>query len=288
MRKVLILEAIRLGYFEEALKVLLKATKATSEYSNAILLSSRFNGYKKTKNEGSESSEDIRRLKITLNKSFIGIIEMEGFSHLEVEIPQDALTPQDPLTQNIKILFLGIQPKGTRVLRIDQESRDTQERIKMSKHRDNFSFKDVRAVRATDLLSNLVNEKPDIVHFSGHGYEEEGLVFEDNDGKPHVIKPEVIAELFEMITSTSPIKCVILNACYSEPIAEKIAKHVDYVIGMKDAFPDVSAVDFSVGFYDTLGANEGFNVDMAYKSGRLNIMLNNNPGADLLVLHKKG
>jgi hypothetical protein len=59
---------------------------------------------------------------------------------------------------------------------------------------------------------------------------------------------------------------VVLNACYSEQQAEAIAKHIDYVVGMKKAIGDEAAIKFAVGFYDALGA--GMNYEIAFDFGR--------------------
>ncbi len=62
-----------------------------------------------------------------------------------------------------------------------------------------------------------------------------------------------MAQLFELCSDH--VHCVVLNACYSEPQARAIVRHIDYVIGMKQAIGDESAIKFSVGFYDALGAD---------------------------------
>ena len=59
------------------------------------------------------------------------------------------------------------------------------------------------------------------------------------------------------------MECVVLNACYSEIQAEAIARHIDYVIGMKKGVGDAAAIEFAVAFYDALGAGES--VEFAYK-----------------------
>jgi hypothetical protein len=56
-----------------------------------------------------------------------------------------------------------------------------------------------------------------------------------------------------------------LNACYSEIQAHAIGKHIDYVIGVRELTDDQTAIAFSVGFYQALGAGNTF--DEAYKLG---------------------
>ena len=49
------------------------------------------------------------------------------------------------------------------------------------------------------------------------------------------------------------IDLVFLNACYSEKQATAISKHVNCVIGMSDAIPDDTAIEFASTFYSSLG-----------------------------------
>ena len=69
------------------------------------------------------------------------------------------------------------------------------------------------------------------------------------------------AEFFQLFADE--VECVILNACYSETQAEAVARHIEYVIGMKKGVEDAAAIEFAVAFYDALGAGES--VEFAYK-----------------------
>ena len=89
------------------------------------------------------------------------------------------------------------------------------------------------AVRCQEVYQALLDFKPQIVHFSGHGSGDDGLALEDEDGNLKLVDTEAIAKLFELFSDT--IECVVLNACYSEVQASAIAKHIPYVIGMNQA-----------------------------------------------------
>jgi len=81
------------------------------------------------------------------------------------------------------------------------------------------------------------------------------------------------------------VKCVVLNACYSEAQADAIAEHIDYVVGMKEAIGDEAAIKFAVGFYDALEA--GRNFETAYKFGCSAIDLKGIPEYLTPVLKKR-
>ncbi|WP_414587862.1 CHAT domain-containing protein [Scytonema sp. PCC 10023] len=161
------------------------------------------------------------------------------------------------------ILILAANPKSTTSLRLDQEVRDISETVRRSQHRDRFTLVQRWAVRPRDVQSAILEVNPLIVHFSGHGSGEDGLVFEDEVGKTKFVDAESLAGLFELVASE--IECVILNACYSEIQAEAIAQHISYVIGMNQAIGDSAALEFAFGFYDALGGGRDF--EFAYKWG---------------------
>ncbi|MEO0397456.1 MAG: CHAT domain-containing protein [Cyanobacteria bacterium P01_A01_bin.137] len=169
-----------------------------------------------------------------------------------------------------KILILAANPSDTTRLRLDQEYRDIQDGLERAQHRDNFELIYMSAVRPRDIQRALLNESPQIVHFSGHGEGEEGLVFQDDLGNSKLISSEALADLFELFASN--IECVLLNGCYSKVQAESIVEHIEYVIGMQRAISDAAAIEFAVSFYDALGANRSY--EFAYKLACNAIRLN--------------
>lgn len=127
--------------------------------------------------------------------------------------------------------------------------------------RDNFEIVQQWATRPSDIHRAMLNVMPQIVHFSGHGQGEEGLVFEDESGLPRLVSGEALAVLFELFSDD--LRCVVLNGCYSDSQAKLISRHVDYVIGMRWQLTDRAAIAFAVAFYDALGA--GRDVEFAFE-----------------------
>ncbi|MHC5723945.1 MAG: TIR domain-containing protein, partial [Nostoc sp.] len=167
-------------------------------------------------------------------------------------------------TSSVKrILVLAANPKGTSRLRLDEEVRDIEAGLQRSKNRDQFVLTQKWAVRPRDIQRAMLDVSPHIVHFSGHGAGDEGLVFEDETGRPKLVEGQALARLFDLFSDS--VECVVLNGCYSEVQARSIAQYIKSVIGMTQAIGDEAAIEFSVGFYDALGA--GRPVDFAYKLG---------------------
>lgn len=165
----------------------------------------------------------------------------------------------------IQILVLTANPSnaGVEQLALDAEVEQIKEAFQRSLHRDRFQIVTKLATRPADLRQTLLEYRPQIVHFSGHGTETQGLVLENDQGKVQLVSTEALGRLFGAFDN-SPIECVLLNACYSEVQANAIHQYVDCVIGMNRPIGDQAAVQFSQGFYDALGAGstyaEAFNM----------------------------
>jgi tetratricopeptide (TPR) repeat protein len=160
-----------------------------------------------------------------------------------------------------KILILASNPR--RDLNLDREIRDLKDVVESSRNRDLFEVEDALAVRCEDLQELLLQHQPDIVHFCGHGGGKSGLVLEDSQGHERWVQTDALRDLFRLFSSK--VRCVLLNACYSEEQAGEIVNHVDYVIGMDQAIRDDAAIAFSKGFYRALGY--GCSIEEAYEFG---------------------
>jgi formylglycine-generating enzyme required for sulfatase activity len=157
-----------------------------------------------------------------------------------------------------KILFLAANPSNTDRLRVDKEAREIKEGLQRSRYRDQFQLVTEWAVRSQDFYRAMLDVKPQIVHFSGHGGGEHGIVLEGDDtDNMEFIATEQLAKMFKEFASKG-LKCVVLNACYSTVQAEAISQHVDYVIGMNQTIPDQVAINFAVAFYDAIWTGESF------------------------------
>ena len=171
---------------------------------------------------------------------------------------------ESPVTTPKTILILAANPNGSVLRRFDQEVRDIAAALQRSQYRDRFVLKSRFAVTPRDVQRAMLEEKPQIVHFCGQGQGETGLVLEDESGQPQLVSTEALADLFKLFAAE--VKCVLLNACYSEVQASAIAQHIDSVIGMNQSIGERAAIAFSTSFYDALGAGEA--IAFAFALGR--------------------
>ena len=221
--------------------------------------------------KGILSIEEIRREKNRLVYALLNLIN---------EIEQEIATKKDKKNQIvntinkdkiIKILFLAANPLKTTHLKLDQESRSIDQALRQSEFRDKFEIIQHWAVRVSDLQEILLRHKPDIIHFSGHGSLSSEIILEDNSGNSHFVSVRALSQLFSILKDN--IRCVVLNACYSEVQAKAIAQHIDSVVGMSKAIKDDSAISFATSFYQALGY--GRDVKTAFDLGCVQIDMEN-------------
>lgn len=176
----------------------------------------------------------------------------------------------------ITILFLAANPTDSGPLRLGEETRDIDDALREAEYGDRFDLKQKWAVRMDDLQTALLRYRPDIVHFSGHGTEASEILVEDETGAGRAVPSDELARLFELLSDN--IRCVVLNACYSEQQAQAIAQHVDCVVGMTRAVTDAAAIKFAVGFYRAIGY--GRDVQTAFGLGKNLVGLNELPDGE--------
>ena len=168
-----------------------------------------------------------------------------------------------PATDTIRILFLAANPSDTSRLRLDQEYRTIDQALRRAKFRDKFQLDQYQAVRFTDLQDCLLRFQPHIVHFGGHGTEDGEIVLEGILGYGLPVPDGVLGSLFSILKDN--IRCVVLNACYSERQASVIAEHIDCVIGMSRDLGDEASIGFSAAFYQALAY--GRDIATAFRLG---------------------
>lgn len=171
--------------------------------------------------------------------------------------------------KSMKALMLAAAPLDQQPLRLDEEARDLREQLRLV----NAPAADVQvehrwAVRANQLQMEIMNEKPQILHFSGHG--DHGLILlEDTSGNTAEVSAKAIADLIELNRS---IDCVLLNACYSESVARLTAPHVKAVIGCNASIDDNAAIAFTRAFYRALAHGEPY--DRAFRLAKNDVEIN--------------
>ncbi len=173
----------------------------------------------------------------------------------------------------LKILFFSSNPEFTTPLKLDEEARLITQKIRASEYRDVLKLETLWAVRPDDLIQALLEHKPQIVHFSGHGSESGEIILMDNNRQAKPVSAEALKMLFTTLKDN--IRVVVLNACYSEKQAQAIAEVIDCVVGMSSAIGDEAAIVFAASFYRAIGF--GRSIKDAFDQGKTAIMLEGIP-----------
>lgn len=163
----------------------------------------------------------------------------------------------------MRVLFLTSNPSDTTRLAVTEEYREVDARIRASDGREEFALEFAPEVRADRLGEVLQRHRPDIVHVSGHGSADGELLLSDASGRAVSADPERVAAVFGALPPERAVRCVVLNACYSDALAAALVRHVDCVIGVPSALRDKAAIAFAGSFYGSLGY--GATVEGAYK-----------------------
>ncbi len=226
--------------------------------------------------------------------------------------------PPGPVDDDItKILFLASNPSDTAKLQLTTEHSRVSARLQEAPAPEKFPLRLHRAVTPSEFAQYLFLEKPDIVHFSGHGdrqapdvqkviqesragrpdaganqadppAEESGIFLMDED-KRHAqfVNTTFLRRTFESAVQRQnlPIKVVVFNACHSSEQAEAISKVVPYVVGTSWSVGDRAAIAFASGFY--FGVAQGMSIEAAVDFG-INQALAFNEPEDRFLLYKDG
>jgi len=256
------------GRIGESLKVLNKYVKGNDRYlENDILLQSA--AYNRNKNDYHHSRLTAEQNKISIAKisdAILYILEKLPDQGNNVLVADASTKESAGIAGKTKILFLSANPKNTGILRVDEEYRKVKGQLSAAKFRDRYDLFIETAVKISTITGSMQRVKPSIVHLSGHGSGLKGIAVEDDFGNAVLFPTSGINRLFKMYKDE--VSCVLLNACYSKAQALEISKHGIHVVGMNNAISDQAAIEFSSGFYQSIG--EGNDYDFAYEMAMVN------------------
>ena len=173
------------------------------------------------------------------------------------------------IPEKISVLFIASNPLDQAQLRLDEEAREIENMIRKSEYRDSVSFVSKWAVRPLDILQAINEVNPTIVHFSGHGSDEDELVLQDNSGRTKLVSKEAIVQT--MASTSDDIRLVFFNTCFSYNQAYELTEYVHAAIGMNTSIGDNAARIFAAQFYSAIGF--GHSVHKAFQQAKTALML---------------
>jgi len=184
--------------------------------------------------------------------------------------------------EKIKLLFIGSHPLPEKQLAITEEIQQIQNRIRNTGAGEAFEIRPNPSASVDNLLDELNGSMPEIVHFSTHGTELSELLLKSTSGTVAISRSPLVA-LFK--AAPPSIKLLVLNACYSKPLAEALNEYIPCVIGFPATIPDAAAVKFSAQFYSTLAFGQP--VSSAFEQAKVQLIVASVQDDSLPGLHSK-
>ncbi|MBV7334067.1 SUMF1/EgtB/PvdO family nonheme iron enzyme [Chloroflexi bacterium TSY] len=171
----------------------------------------------------------------------------------------------------IKILFLAANPLDTNRLRLDEEMRAIDAAVRQEEQCDQIDIRSHWAVHIEDLQKLLLRHQPDIVHFSGLGKAaDRSIILQSDTNIGQSVSASALSDLFSILHNN--LRCVVLNACYSESQAQVISQHVDCVVGMNDTISDEAARNFGAALYGALAYGRSMFTAFALACNRIDLV----------------
>ncbi len=308
------------GKLKDALAAFMSWANDSSSplYNTIIALSGQFNRAENSFNTGLSTQENYNITLARLSNALLVVAKdiptgATTNSELPPSIQPTPAQPQiAPSISNSNLLFLAANPADTTELDLKSEFVKLYDKLQNS----SYSVKTQWATTPSQLQDALLNYRPRIIHFSGHGTagtaiilpdnnisgtraignipsnplatpaQTEGIFLQDTFGNKKFISGIALANLFGTCLEKFPIDVVVLNACHSALQAGAIVQAgVKFVIGMSRAVPDDTAIQFTEGFYRTLAKEN--DVAFAFKMALNNIELEGGTGDDIPKLYQK-
>ncbi|BCK25354.1 CHAT domain-containing protein [Vibrio cholerae] len=213
-----------------------------------------------------QESERIRKQQEASLKRIGSTLTRHENTHREIRSDLERLKQ---LPEKVVVLFLAANPKDAGQLRLDEEARAITEMFRKAKHRDSVVFETRWAVQPMDVLQAINELKPTIVHFSGHGSDTDEIVFQDSLGNAKFVSKEAIVQT--MMASSSDLRLVFFNTCFSFNQAEAVVQHVEAAIGMNNSIGDEAARVFASQFYSAIGF--GLSLNKAFNQAKALVMM---------------
>ncbi|MDC8004745.1 CHAT domain-containing protein [Aureisphaera galaxeae] len=174
----------------------------------------------------------------------------------------------------MRILFIGINPKDTRQLRLQEEINIIKDVLDAQPIKNKYKLRVRNASTKMAMRRYLNRHKPNVLHISGHGNDDQTLLFEDSSGHSDIVYTNQLGDFLE--NYNKHLKCVILSACYSLNDIENFSNNIHCVIGMKTAIGNSKAMDFSSSFYDSLSSGQSFESAFNIAKDEINLSQENN------------
>jgi SEFIR domain len=194
-----------------------------------------------------------------------------GAMTITMPTPQPtAAAPQPAPTATARaiiLLFTANSTDPSRRLELEEELRAITNALQRSRERDRYTKVISPSVTFTQVIHDLDDHDPTIVHFGGHGDHSGELILKGPNGEDHHIPPAHIDTLLGALRR--PPTLVVFATCNSEELAAAAVEHARFAIGFRDDVEDALLPPFAATFYERLASRPELDVPHAFALAKL-------------------
>jgi hypothetical protein len=122
-------------------------------------------------------------------------------------------------------------------------------------NRELFEFTAVTSGREIDLVEDVLNRKPHIVHlFDGGGPSRDRPRGEYRAGRTEGLSEQMLQALLRVPVDAA--KVVVLDGCFARDQAQPLTRNFDYVVGIKTSLAREIGIRFIAALYEALAAGD--------------------------------
>jgi hypothetical protein len=174
----------------------------------------------------------------------------EGMTFNDAERRGAAEVPLRADDTRLIALFLSANPDADSPLNVEKEQNRIVKVRNGSRHQRVIRIESLPDLDLPELAKSLRLHAPAVVHFSGHGSRDGSLLMRDENGGTFAMHPEGLSDFLSLAKNS--VRLVVLNACFSNALADLLVAHIDCVVGMSDAVSDNAAILFAQALYGAL------------------------------------
>lgn len=103
---------------------------------------------------------------------------------------------------------------------------------------------------------------PSVIHVTAFS-NEQGIYFHDKADNPNLVSNDSFLRHYELVQNKA--ECIFFNTFIAEDFARNLSKDNAFVIGFKDVINSHGAIEFAIGFYNSLRYGKGY--ELSYEIG---------------------
>lgn len=187
---------------------------------------------------------------------------------------------QRSVSGGVHVLLVSANPDRRHMLAVDNEAKRVHSVRGASLNRATIRIESLPDADLHEFSNSLQLHKPLVLHFSGHGATDGSLLMRDHNGKKAFMHPDGVAQL--ILLDRGRLRVLVLNACYSNELAQLVTAEIDCVVGMTDAVSDGAAILFAQSFYKALF--EGEDVARAFARSKAMVTAQHREESDVPLL----